>query len=260
MTRAELDICDPTSIAAAIDRVRPWAVINAAGYVRVAAAECETAACMAANAAGAGQLARACKAEGVALLTFSSDLVFDGLLGRPCLESDLPNPACVYGQSKAMADRLVAAAGSAALMIRTSAFFGPWDRYNFAWAVLEHLRAGKPFGASTDIVSPTFVPDLCHAALDLLIDGETGLWHLANQGAISWYVFALAIASRAGLDASLVFASESPVRRNTALASRRGTLLRPFDQALADYLRDIAGAPPGAGAPQPHSAAATIAI
>ena len=36
------------------------------------------------------------------------------------------------------------------------------------------------------VISPTYVPDLTHAALDLLIDGEGGLWHLANQGAVSW--------------------------------------------------------------------------
>jgi dTDP-4-dehydrorhamnose reductase len=258
--RAELDIADPASIEAAIEQVEPWAIINAAGYVRVAEAERETIACMAANAAGAGFLARACKAGAIPLLTFSSDLVFDGFLGRPYVESDLTNPAGIYGQSKVMGERLVAAAGGQALVIRTSAFFGPWDPHNFAWAVLEHLRAGKPFGASTDIVSPTFVPDLCHAALDLLIDGETGLWHLANQGEINWYDLALTLAAWAGLDASLIFACESPVRRNTALASMRGTLLRPLDRALADYLRDVTDAPPvGAPAKMPHSAAA-IAI
>jgi dTDP-4-dehydrorhamnose reductase len=259
-TRAELDISDPDSIKAAIEKIGPWAIVNTAGYVRVADAERETMACMAANATGAGFLARACKAEGIPLLTFSSDLVFDGFLGRPYLESDPANPSGIYGQSKFMAEQLAAAAGGEALIVRTSAFFGPWDRHNFAWAVLEHLRAGKPFGASTDIVSPTFVPDLCHAALDLLIDGETGLWHLANQGAISWYDLALTIAARTGLDASLIFTCESPVRRNTALASIRGALLRPLDRALADYLRDVSEAPPASAPAKTLHSAAAIAI
>ncbi|HYD11547.1 MAG TPA: family 1 glycosylhydrolase [Allosphingosinicella sp.] len=246
-SRDELDLCDPASIAAALARHRPWAVINAAGFVRVAEAERQSAACMASNAAGAGNLARACKAEGIPLLSFSSDLVFDGMLGRPYAEGDLVCPAGVYGQSKAMAERLVRAAGAAALIVRTSAFFGPWDQHNFAWSVLTHLRAGQPFGASTDIVSPTFVPDLCHAALDLLIDGETGIWHLANQGAVSWHGLAVTIARCAGFDPGLIFACEGPVRRNTALTSSRGTLLRPLEAALADWLRDVAAEPPGPG-------------
>ena len=88
------------------------------------------------------------------------------------------------------------------------------------------------------------MPDLCHAALDLLIDGETGVWHLANQGAVSWYDFALGIADRTDLDRNLIFACENEVRRNTALASIRGTLLRPLEAALDDYLRDVRAAPP----------------
>jgi dTDP-4-dehydrorhamnose reductase len=255
--RSDIDICDPASIQAALDAHDPWAIVNAAGFVRVADAESETTACMAANAAGAGNLARACKARGIPLLTFSTDLVFDGHMGRPYRESDLANPAGIYGQSKLMAERLVAASGADALVIRTSAFFGPWDRHNFAWLVLEHLRAGKPFGASADRVSPTFVPDLCHGALDLLIDGETGLWHLANDGCVSWFEFAVRIAERSGHDPALIFACERHGVRNTALASMRGMPLRPLDAAIDDYLRDVGAAVPGpAREPPPYSASA----
>ena len=249
--RAELDLTDERSIARTIEQAEPWAIVNAAGFVRVADAEREAGACMAANATGAGRLARAAAAHGIPFVTFSSDLVFNGLLGRAYRERDAVNPTTIYGHSKASAERLVAAAGGQALIVRTSAFFGPWDRYNFAWAVLEALRGGKSFSASaSELVSPTFVPDLCHAMLDLLIDGETGLWHLANQGALSWFDFARAIANGAGLDPSLIFAREMAPVRNTALASERGTLLRPLDAALAAYLEEI-GAAAGArdGAP-----------
>jgi dTDP-4-dehydrorhamnose reductase len=260
-TRDELDICDPVSIAGALERIRPWAVISAAGFVRVPEAESQAAACMAANAGGVGLLARACRTHEIPLVTFSSDLVFDGYLGRPYVESDVPNPSGIYGQSKLMAERLATAAGSESLIVRTSAFFGPWDRFNFVWQVLEHLREGRPFGGSTDTVSPTFVPDLCHAVLDLLIDGETGIWHLANTGAISWYELARTVADWTGHDRDLVFACEGPARRNTALASMRGALLRPLDSALGDYLRDVTAEPP----PSPeelifHSAAANSSI
>jgi dTDP-4-dehydrorhamnose reductase len=257
-SRDELDISDPASIQAAIRRIEPWAIVNAAGFVRVAEAEHEAAACMAANAAGAGHLAKVCRTWDLPLVTFSSDLVFDGLQGRSYLETDVPNPTGVYGTSKLTAERLAEAAGARALIIRTSAFFGPWDRHNFAWTALEHLQAGRPFAASTDIVSPTFVPDLCHAAFDLLIDGETGLWHLANQGATSWCALAMIIAEWTGHDPELIFACEAPVQRDTSLASVRGTILRPFEPALAAWLRDVDAAPPTAvGAPIAHSAAST---
>lgn len=128
-----------------------------------------------------------------------------------------------------------------ALVVRTSAFFGPWDRHNFAWAVLSALARGESFAASRRaVVSPTYVPDLCHAALDLLIDGEQGLWHLANQGAVSWHEFACRLAEAAGFDRSEILAEDGGDETATVLTSDRGILLRSLDEAIADYARDVA--------------------
>jgi dTDP-4-dehydrorhamnose reductase len=239
-SRAELDICDEASIARALEEYRPWAVINTAGFVRVPDAERERDACLAANAGGAEKLARACSAAGIPLVTFSSDLVFDGKLGREYLEDDPVAPTGVYGLSKARAEQQVSAAMRDALIIRTSAFFGPWDKYNFAWNVLSSLARGEPVRASSNThVTPTYVPDLCHATLDLLVDGETGIWHLANQGKLSWYEFAHRVAESAGFDSSLVLPAPREEEANTALGSRRGFMLRPVEHALDDYLRSI---------------------
>jgi dTDP-4-dehydrorhamnose reductase len=239
--REDLDICDEASIAAALDARQPWALINAAGFVRVADAERERDDCLAWNAHGPGKLARACAERGIPFVTFSSDLVFDGMAGRPYVEDDPVAPAGVYGQSKAEAERRVLGVHQDALVIRTSAFFGPWDRYNFAWALLSALAAGEPFGAcARTIVSPTFVPDLCHATLDLLVDGERGLWHLANQSAVSWHEFARRIALAAGFDPASISEANGPRDSATPLSSSRGILLRPLDEAVADYVRDVA--------------------
>jgi dTDP-4-dehydrorhamnose reductase len=158
------------------------------------------------------------------------------------LESDPVSPACVYGRSKAEAERLVLDACEQALIVRTSAFFGPWDRYNFAWHVLTALARGDRVDASDRaIVSPTFVPDLCHATLDLLIDGETGIRHLANQGSLSWHAFARRIAEGAGFDPDMIDSVDGPAA-NTALASEHGTMLRPLDASVGAYLREIGNA------------------
>jgi dTDP-4-dehydrorhamnose reductase len=241
-SRAELDICDEASIAAGLERHRPWAVINTAGFVRTADAERERDACFAWNAGGAEKLARACAAARIPLVTFSSDLVFDGARG-PYSEEDAPAPLCTYGASKAAAEAHVLAAHPRALVIRTAAFFGPWDRHNFAWHALAAFRRGEHVRACPrSFVSPTYVPDLCHAALDLLIDAEAGLWHLANQGALSWHAFAAAVAQGAGFDPKLVVPEPAPKARNTALVSRRGALLRPFGEALEQWLAECGAA------------------
>jgi len=243
--RSELDICDSASVHEALARHRPWAVINAAGFVRVADAERERATCFAWNAQGPETLARACAERDIPLVTFSSDLVFDGRLGRFYSEDDPVSPACAYGESKAEAERRVLAATKRALVIRAAAFFGPWDSHNFAWHVLSALSRGEPVEASPhDFVSPTFVPDLCHAALDLLIDDETGIWHLANVGSVSWHDFARQVAVGAGFDPVLVRASTGGETRSTALISNRGAPLRPFEQALEAWLHEVRAAEP----------------
>ena len=237
--RGDMNIADQASVEAALDLHKPWAVVNTAGFVRVADAEKERGRCMRENFEGARNLAEACGHRGIPLVTFSSDLVFDGRLGRSFVESDALSPGGVYGESKALAEAAVLAAHPAALIVRTSAFFGPWDRHNFAFAVLRALAAGLRFEADPHIVSPTYVPDLVHVALDLLIDGERGIWHLASPGASSWASFARSLARQAGLDPSLVVerrASGEPV--NTSLTSERGVLLPPIGTAIERYIRD----------------------
>ncbi|HBY79155.1 MAG TPA: dTDP-4-dehydrorhamnose reductase, partial [Cyanobacteria bacterium UBA11148] len=83
LTRQEMDITNPASVDAAITELNPWAVVNAAGYVRVDDAEREPDICLRVNAEGPAILAAACARQGVALLTFSSDLVFDGTGANP---------------------------------------------------------------------------------------------------------------------------------------------------------------------------------
>jgi dTDP-4-dehydrorhamnose reductase len=239
LNRADMDIADPASVEAALARREPWAVINTAGYVRVADASREAERCYRENALGAETLARACARLGIPFVTFSSDLVFDGQLGRAYVESDTIGPACVYGNSKADAERRVLEAWPQALVIRTSAFFGPWDTYNFVHKVLRELAAGRKVEVSDALlVSPTYVPDLAHAALDLMMDGESGVWHLANQGVISWHELASRVAHAAGLDAVSLAKLDDDKRRVTALSSERGLILPSLDSAIERFMRD----------------------
>lgn len=239
LSRDDMDIADEASVEATLKRHRPWAVINAAGYVRVLDAARESERCFRENAAGAEVLALACAKLGIPYVTFSSDLVFDGSLGRAYVESDQVSPLCVYGTSKAEAERRVMQAFPDALVVRTSAFFGPWDRYNFVHAVLRDLAAGRCVEASDERhVSPTYVPDLAHAAIDLLIDRVNGIWHLANQGTVSWYELAERAARQAGMDASTLIKTHGGGRGMTALSSERGLILPSFTSAIERYVRE----------------------
>jgi len=194
----QLDITNTEEIQKAIDAYKPWAIINASGYVRVDDAETEQHKCFQLNAEAPGKLAAICNDHGIQLMTFSSDLVFDGEKQSPYFEIDSVKPLNIYGRSKADGERLVLQHFPSALIIRTSAFFGPWDKYNFAFYILNSLKENQTCSAVKDvIVSPTYVPDLVNKSLDLLIDEEHGIWHLSNEGMLTWCEFAEELASRA---------------------------------------------------------------
>ena len=201
----QLDITSPDAIRRALARWRPWAVINAAGYVRVDDAEATRDLCWRVNTDGALYLAAGAAACQARYVTFSTDLVFDGLKKRPYVESDATRPINTYGASKRAAEERVAALASEALIVRTAAFFGPIDHHGFLTRALREISAGRELLAADDVVvSPTYVPHLVDAVLDLLIDGERGIWHLANGGQVSWADFAALAARLASLDDSLV--------------------------------------------------------
>ncbi len=241
--RDAIDLRDPTRMGTMLDQLRPWAVINCAGWVRVDDAECHAQECLDANFTGSVRLAQACQQRDIHYTCFSSDLVFDGQAGRAYVESDRTAPLNVYGQSKARADDALERSGGRTLIVRTASFFSPFDQHNFAAHLVAALRAGQPFAAVADCVtSPTFVPDLVRTTLDLIIDDERGLWHLANAGALSWVEFGRTIGEALDLPTELIEARPARdmgwrARRpgHAPITSERGLIMPSLDSAIERF-------------------------
>ncbi|MEP6915377.1 MAG: sugar nucleotide-binding protein, partial [Acidobacteriota bacterium] len=188
-------------------------------------------------------LAEACARHNARLVTFSTDQVFDGERRRPYVETDRAEPVNVYGISKLEGEARVRAALPEALIIRSAACFGP-DDFNALTAALRTLGAGESVSVPHDsVVSPTYLPDLVGAALDLSIDREEGLWHVSHGTALTWYDFVRVAAGWTGLDpARVVPAGPSgldglaPRPAYSALGSVRGALLPTLDDAVVRYV------------------------
>jgi dTDP-4-dehydrorhamnose reductase len=86
--------------------------------------------------------------------------------------------------------------------------------------------------------------------LDLVIDDETGVWHLSNHTPVSWAEFARMIAEVLELDVSLL----RPVRAGmlgwtaarpayAALGSERGRIMPDLQAALRAYAHALAHEP-----------------
>lgn len=241
--RQDCDICDIDSVEAAIQLHKPWAIINAAGFVRVDDAEAEPEQCYRENTKGPETLAIVSKRHSIKLISFSSDLVFDGAKTTAYIEDDITNPLNVYGKSKAEAEKAVLENNPSALVIRTSAFFGPWDEYNFVHYVRKSLSQYERVHVANDVViSPTYIPHLVNATLDLLMDDESGIWHLASNGEITWADLAYEVAGRFRLNRQYITSITNqelnyPAKRPmySVLSSSRGILLPTLEEALKNY-------------------------
>jgi dTDP-4-dehydrorhamnose reductase len=196
--KAALDITDADAVRSLLDAVRPDAVINAAAYTAVDACETNVDLAFAVNGTAPGILARACDAVGAHLVHVSTDYVFDGTLDRPYLEDDVTNPQSVYGRSKLAGEHEV---GPGAAVVRTSWVCGEHGN-NMVKLVLR--LAANPDQAMAFVDDqrghPTFTADLAPALRLLAVERRTGVHHVTNQGAVSWYQFVREILRAAGYD------------------------------------------------------------
>ncbi len=101
-TRAELNLCDKSSVITSITAAKPEVVINCAAYTAVDLCEKEEELCRKVNSDGPRFLAQACREAGSRLIHISTDYVFDGTkpLPQPYLENDPVNPISQYGKTK----------------------------------------------------------------------------------------------------------------------------------------------------------------
>jgi dTDP-4-dehydrorhamnose reductase len=113
------------------------------------------------------------------------------------------------------------------------------------------VACGRRFTAAADVtVSPTYLPDLADATLDLLMDGARGIWHLASTGAVTWAELAREAVRGARLDPRCVLEVPSAAlgwiaRRppQSALGSARGILMPSLEKALGCCLDTLRSDP-----------------
>lgn len=194
----EADLTDPAACARAVAEADATAVINAAAYTAVDAAETERDTAHLVNAAAPGAMARAAAAKGVPFVHISTDYVFDGSGTRAWREDDPVEPLGYYGQSKLDGERAVLAAGGDAVILRT-AWVYDGEANNFVTAMLR-------LGATRDVLnvvddqqgSPTPAWAVANACLGVARafeagKGVPGLFHFAGAPAVVRNDFAAAI-------------------------------------------------------------------
>ena len=250
-TKSQLEITDASAVSRALEESRPEVVVNCAAFTKVDACETDPRA-FEVNAKAVGSLAHACARWGAQLVQVSTDFVFDGAKRSPYREDDETGPLSAYGRSKREGE-LEALKRDGSLVVRASWLFGRAG-WNFIEAILKQVEAGKTrLSVVTDQIGrPTATVDLSEAILALLDAGASGVYHFANRGEVSWHGFAREILSLSGHGEVPVDPTTSQVLARPAVRPayssldtgkyerRTGRAVRPFQTALAEYLRQRA--------------------
>lgn len=202
--RDAADLSDPAACAAAIDKIRPTAVINAAAYTAVDAAESEEPLATRINGDAPGAMARACARLGCPFVHISTDYVFDGSGTTPWPVDAPTGPLGAYGRSKLSGEQAVRAPGGVHAILRTSWVVSAHGR-NFVKTMLRLGAEREKLTIVADQVGgPTPAGDIAEACLamagQLAKDpSKSGTYHFSGAPDVSWAEFARAIFARAGL-------------------------------------------------------------
>ena len=213
--RRALDLCAPASIERAVAEARPDAIVNAAAFTAVDAAEDAPGLVHATNVTGPGALAETARRQGAWLVHYSTDFVFGDDAPGQRDEADPVSPVGVYAESKAAGERAVLAANPAALVARVGNVYGSGGR-NFAARLHALLLARTPLVLDRERrMSPTAALAIAQQTLALLPHHPCGIAHMTCHGDATWAVFGRAMAAELGVEAPAI--EERP---SAALATR----------------------------------------
>lgn len=256
--RAALDLSQPGQLAAALDQLRPNLIINPAAYTAVDQAEHDQDMAFRVNAEAPGAIARWAARNGVPLLHFSTDYVFDGSGETPWREDSPTNPLSTYGASKLAGEQTIIDAGGSHLIVRTSWVYASRGK-NFLTTMIRLAKERPELRVVADqIGAPTSARMIAEIITRILLQENSqpprlevieavfarahGLLHLCTSGETSWHGFAAAIVD--GLRARDIPVAATRV---TAIATKNypTPAARPKNSRLAlDRLHSVFGIEP----------------
>lgn len=252
LTKDDLSISDKEALNSFFQNQKPTVLINCAAYTAVDKAETEQELALSVNATAVETLAGICKEFNTKFVHISTDYVFDGNASIPYKESDSTNPENYYGFTKLQGENLAIAANPETIIVRTSWVYAPHGK-NFVKTMLKLMQdrtelnvVGDQFG------SPTYAPDLAEALLKIALSDHIipGVYHFSNDGIISWFDFATAIAeishSSCKVNAITNAQYPTPAKRpsysglnKSKIQSNYSIQLKPWRDSLQDCIQKL---------------------
>ena len=241
----ELDITNFESCHTVFAKYKPQFCINTAAYTAVDKAEIEAEKAHLINVIGPEILAKVCKEYDTILLHISTDFIFDGASTQPYLESDIPNPQSVYGQTKLDGELAVQKNWEKHFIIRTSWVYSQFAN-NFMKTMLRLASERDSLSVVNDqIGTPTYAVDLAEVLMNIIQSSITnkpspfGIYNFSNEGVCSWYDFAAAIFHQKGISIDLqpipTSAYPTPAKRPSYSVLDKSKIKNTFNLKINDW-------------------------
>ncbi|MFD2601232.1 dTDP-4-dehydrorhamnose reductase [Flavobacterium suzhouense] len=252
LTAEELDVTNIDSIDSAIAAHKPSYIINCAAYTAVDKAESENDLAFAINATAAGNLAVACKSNGIRLIHISTDFVFGDTDPLPLTEEMETIPTGVYGDTKLKGEKMISQSMDDYFIIRTSWLYSEFQ-HNFLKTM---IRLGNERGELSvvydQVGTPTYAVDLAEFIMHIINTDSSayGIYHYSNEGVASWYDFAYEIFKQNNIQINLKAITSdkfpTPARRpNYSVMSKDkvkqtfGITINHWTQSLSNCIKKL---------------------
>ena len=233
--QADFNLTDAAAVLDYVQHYAPDVIVHCAAYTNVDKAETEPEICAAVNGMGTLYMVRAALSVGAKLVYISTDYVFPGTGDQPFGIDDPYGPKNVYGVSKVQGEDAVRSLMTRYYILRTSWVFGKNGK-NFVRTMLRLGAEKKELRVVSDqIGSPTYAKDLARVICDMIPTDKYGIYHVRNEGYVSWADFAKMIMEKSGLSCRII-----PVPSSEYITLAR----RPLNSRLSGKKLQAAGFAP----------------
>ena len=250
----ELDITNFESCLTVFAKYKPQFCINTAAYTAVDKAESESDKAHLINAIGPENLAKVCKEFDTILVHISTDFIFDGTSKVPYLETDIPNPKSIYGQTKLDGELAIQKNWEKHFIVRTSWVYSQFAN-NFMKTMLRLASERDNLSVVNDqIGTPTNAVDLAEVLMVIIVSSfkfaspvrfhsgqvsSFGIYNFSNEGQCSWYDFANEIFHQKGIKIDLkpipTSAYPTPAKRPAYSVLDKTKIKSTFDIKINDW-------------------------
>lgn len=242
-----VDITNKKSVESALSSIEYDTILHLAAYTDVDKAQYDQNSAHDVNVIGTNNIFSAAQTQKKPMIYISTDFVFDGNR-PPYLETSIPQPISVYGETKYEAEKIVQ---KNAMIVRISYPYKAQclEKKDFVHKIKEQLTHGNTLHMVHDsLITPTYIDDIAYALSYLIENYTPQIFHVVGTHTLSPYDAGLLIARTFGLNKQLIhpasFASffqnraQRPQFSDMKSAENTFYTMKTFEQGLSTFIKD----------------------